>query len=112
MKVRSAGGDGDALCVTEEELAGEDEDMPSFPCTQEGQPRLRCSRCQKNLSLHTSVRILYLFLALLLVAVAVLASLVFRKVDSLSEDISLAQSMYDKKLVSMQEDLQGLDPKP
>uniref|UniRef100_G1SY62 Scavenger receptor class A member 3 n=1 Tax=Oryctolagus cuniculus TaxID=9986 RepID=G1SY62_RABIT len=111
MKVRSAGGDGDALCVTEEELAGEDEDMPSFPCTQEGQPRLRCSRCQKNLSLHTSVRILYLFLALLLVAVAVLASLVFRKVDSLSEDISLAQSMYDKKLVSMQEDLQGLDPK-
>nr|XP_031548336.1 scavenger receptor class A member 3 [Vicugna pacos] len=108
MKVRSATGDGDALCVTEEELAGDDEDMPSFPCTQEGRPGPRCSRCQKNLSLHTSVRILYLFLALLLVAVAVLASLVFRKVDSLSEDISLAQAMYDKKLVSMQEDLQGL----
>ncbi|XP_051051448.1 scavenger receptor class A member 3 isoform X3 [Phodopus roborovskii] len=71
----------------------------------------RCSRCQKNLSLHTSVRILYLFLALLLVAVAVLASLVFRKVDSLSEDISLTQSIYNKKLVSMQENLQGLDPK-
>ncbi|XP_004630747.1 scavenger receptor class A member 3 [Octodon degus] len=111
MKVRSAGGDGDALCVTEEELAGEDEDMPSFPGTQEGQPGPRCSRCQKNLSLHTSVRILYLFLALLLVAVAVLASLVFRKVDSLSEDISLAQSMYNKKLMSMQENLQGLDLK-
>ncbi|XP_026639066.1 scavenger receptor class A member 3 isoform X2 [Microtus ochrogaster] len=74
-------------------------------------PGPRCSRCQKNLSLHTSVRILYLFLALLLVAVAVLASLVFRKVDSLAEDISLAQSIYNKKLVSMQENLQGLDPK-
>ncbi|XP_070232092.1 scavenger receptor class A member 3 isoform X2 [Bos mutus] len=85
--------------------------MPSFPCTQEGQPGPRCSRCQKNLSLHTSVRILYLFLALLLVAVAVLASLVFRKVDSLSEDLSLAQAMYDKKLVSMQKNLQGLDLK-
>ncbi|XP_059553526.1 scavenger receptor class A member 3 isoform X2 [Myotis daubentonii] len=110
MKVRSAGGDGDALCVSEEELAG-DEDMPSFPCTQEGRPGPRCSRCQKHLSLHTSVRILYLFLALLLVAVVVLASLVFRKVDSLSEDISLAQATYDKKLVSMQENLQGLDLK-
>uniref|UniRef100_A0A2K5E752 Scavenger receptor class A member 3 n=1 Tax=Aotus nancymaae TaxID=37293 RepID=A0A2K5E752_AOTNA len=109
MKVRSAGGDGDALCVTEEDLAGDDEDMPTFPCTQEGQPGLRCSRCQKNLSLHTSVRILYLFLALLLVAVAVLASLVFRKVDSLSEDISLTQSIYDKKLVLMQKNLQGLE---
>lgn len=111
MKVRSAGGDRDVLCVTEEELVGEDEEMPSFPCTQEGRSGPHCSRCQKNLSLHTSVRILYLFLALLLVAVAVLASLVFRKVDSLSEDISLAQSIYNKKLVSMQENLQGLDPK-
>ncbi|KAL4671520.1 hypothetical protein H8959_004229 [Pygathrix nigripes] len=111
MKVRSAGGDGDALCVTEEDLVGDDEDMPSFPCTQKGRPGPRCSRCQKNLSLHTSVRILYLFLALLLVAVAVLASLVFRKVDSLSEDISLTQSIYDKKLVLMQKNLQGLDPK-
>lgn len=35
-------------------------------------------------------------------------SSVFRKVDSLSEDISLAQSIYNKKLVSMQENLQGL----
>ncbi|XP_048186295.1 scavenger receptor class A member 3 [Perognathus longimembris pacificus] len=111
MKVRSAGSDGDALCITEEELAGEEEDMSSFPCTQEGRPGPYCSRCQKNLSLHTSVRILYLFLALLLVTVAVLASLVFRKVDSLSEDLSLAQSTYDKKLMSMQENLQGLDPK-
>lgn len=40
--VRSAGGDGDALCVTEEELAGEDEDMPSFPCSQGGKSSGRC----------------------------------------------------------------------
>nr|XP_036880478.1 scavenger receptor class A member 3 [Manis javanica] len=111
MKARSAAGDRDALCVTEEELPGDEEDMPTFPCTQAGRPGLHCSRCQKNLSLHTSVRILYLFLALLLVAVAVLASLVFRRVDSLSEDMSLAQAIYDKKLMSMQENLQGLDVK-
>lgn len=37
---------------------------------------------------------------------------VFRKVDSLSEDISLAQAIYDKKLVSMQENLQGLGKCP
>ncbi|KAM9082076.1 scavenger receptor class A member 3 isoform 2-T2 [Megaptera novaeangliae] len=79
--------------------------------TMKGRPGPRCSRCQKNLTLHTSVRILYLFLALLLVTVAVLASLVFRKVDSLSGDISLAQALYDKKLVSMQENLQGLELK-
>lgn len=37
ITVRSASGDGDALCVTEEELAADDdEDMPSFPCSQEG----------------------------------------------------------------------------
>ena len=37
ITVRSAAGDGDALCVTEEELAADDDaDMPSFPCTQEG----------------------------------------------------------------------------
>lgn len=32
--------------------------------------------------------------------------------DSLSEDISLAQALYDKKLVSMQENLQGLGECP
>lgn len=36
IAVRSAGSDRDALCVTEEDLAGEDEDMPSFPGTQAG----------------------------------------------------------------------------
>ena len=32
--------------------------------------------------------------------------------DSLSEDLSLAQAMYDKKLVSMQKNLQGLGKCP
>ncbi|KAG8506330.1 hypothetical protein J0S82_015177 [Galemys pyrenaicus] len=36
ITVRSAGGDGDALCVTEEELAADDEDTPSFLGTQQG----------------------------------------------------------------------------
>lgn len=107
MKVRSASGDGDVLCVAEE--LGDDEDMASFPGARAGLSGPRCSRCQRTLSLHTSVRILYLFLALLLVAVAVLASLVFRKVDSLSEGVLLAQAAYDRKLVSMQKNLQGLD---
>lgn len=42
ITVRSATGDGDALCVTEEELAGDDEDMPTFPCTQEGKDPAGC----------------------------------------------------------------------
>jgi hypothetical protein len=42
VAVRSAGSDGDVLCVTEEELAGEDEDMTSFPCTQEGKSSQDC----------------------------------------------------------------------
>lgn len=42
VTVRSATGDGDALCVTEEDLAGDDEDMPTFPCTQEGKGSVVC----------------------------------------------------------------------
>lgn len=46
ITVRSAGSDRDVLCVTEEDLAGEEEDMPSFPCTQQGKcsgnPYLLC----------------------------------------------------------------------
>ena len=52
ITVRSAGGDGDALYVSEEELAG-DEDMPSFPCTQEGKGSGGCplisSLCSESL---------------------------------------------------------------
>ncbi|XP_009956186.1 PREDICTED: scavenger receptor class A member 3, partial [Leptosomus discolor] len=47
----------------------------------------------------------------LIVAVTVLAAVVFKKVDSISNDISSAQTYYEKKIVSIQEDLQGLDEK-
>ncbi|KFZ59639.1 Scavenger receptor class A member 3, partial [Podiceps cristatus] len=40
-----------------------------------------------------------------------LSSAVFKKVDSISNDISSAQTYYEKKMVSIQEDLQGLDEK-
>ncbi|CAM9931833.1 unnamed protein product [Bubo scandiacus] len=76
-----------------------------------GRARSSCSRCQKNLSLQTAVRVLYVFSILLIVAVTVLAALVFKKVDSISKDISSAQTYYEKKIVSIQEDLQVLDEK-
>ncbi|NWW54545.1 SCAR3 protein, partial [Pedionomus torquatus] len=46
--------------------------LPSLPS---GRARTNCSRCQKNLSLQTAVKVLYVFSILLLVAVAVLAAL-------------------------------------
>ncbi|NXV73987.1 SCAR3 protein, partial [Atlantisia rogersi] len=36
---------------------------------------------------------------------------VFKKVDSISSDVSSAQSYYERKLVAIQEELQGLDEK-
>ncbi|KFQ32961.1 Scavenger receptor class A member 3, partial [Mesitornis unicolor] len=74
-------------------------------------PRSGCSRCQQNLSLQTAVKVLYVFSVLLIVVVTVLAALVFKKVDSISTEISSTQTYYEKKLVSIQEDLQGLDEK-
>uniref|UniRef100_A0A663MEC5 Scavenger receptor class A member 3 n=1 Tax=Athene cunicularia TaxID=194338 RepID=A0A663MEC5_ATHCN len=87
------------------------EEMPTFSSRPSGRARSSCSRCQKNLSLQTAVRVLYVFSILLIVAVTVLAALVFKKVDSISKDISSAQTYYEKKIVSIQEDLQGLDEK-
>ncbi|NXP43996.1 SCAR3 protein, partial [Heliornis fulica] len=69
------------------------------------------SRCQRNLNLQTAVKVLYIFSTLLMVAVTVLAALVFRRVNSISNDVSSAQTYYEKKIVSIQEDLQGLDEK-
>ncbi|NXN09731.1 SCAR3 protein, partial [Indicator maculatus] len=40
-----------------------------------------------------------------------LSSTVFKKVDSISNNISSAQTYYEKKIISIQEDLQGLDEK-
>ncbi|XP_053877916.1 scavenger receptor class A member 3 isoform X2 [Malaclemys terrapin pileata] len=144
-----------------EDLIGEDDDMPSFRYRPDGRTRTNCSRCQKNLSLQTSVKGLYVFCVLLIIAVMVLASLagaralgaegsgcrprcccevrsvavgsqwqsprlvtvsafprllqepfgVFKKVNSIADDISSAQTYYEKKIVSVQENLQELDQK-
>ncbi|NXY90689.1 SCAR3 protein, partial [Alcedo cyanopectus] len=98
--------------LSEEELVGgEEEEMPTFSYWPSGRARTSCSRCQKNFSLQTAVKVLYVFSILLMVAVTVLATLVFKKVDSISNDVSSAQIYYEKKIVSIQEDLQGLDEK-
>ncbi|NXL69069.1 SCAR3 protein, partial [Chordeiles acutipennis] len=76
-----------------------------------GRARTSCSQCQKNLSLQMAVKVLYIFSILLIVAVTVLAALVFKRVESISNDISSAQTYYEKKIVSIQEDLQGLGEK-
>ncbi|XP_027689300.2 scavenger receptor class A member 3 isoform X4 [Chelonia mydas] len=100
-----------SACLSEEDLIGEDDDMPSFRYRPDGRTRTNCSRCQKNLSLQTSVKGLYVFCVLLIIAVMVLASLVFKKVNSIADDISSAQTYYEKKIVSVQENLQELDQK-
>ncbi|XP_010000516.1 PREDICTED: scavenger receptor class A member 3 [Chaetura pelagica] len=90
---------------------GEEEEMPSFSYRLRGRARTNCSRCQKNLSLQTAVKILYIISILLIMAVTVLAALVFKKVDTISNEISSAQTYYEKKIINLQEDLQGLDEK-
>ncbi|KAM9383572.1 scavenger receptor class A member 3 [Phaethornis superciliosus] len=85
--------------------------MPSFSSRPSGRAGTNCSRCQQNLSLQTAVKVLYGFSILLLVAVAVLAALVFKKVDSISTEVSSAQTYYEKKILSLQGHLQGLDEK-
>nr|QHR93525.1 scavenger receptor class A member 3 [Nibea albiflora] len=81
----------------EEDFTGEEE-MPSF----RGRSRGGCMRCQQSHSLQLAVKVLYGFVAFLIITVAVLASLVFRKVDSLSEE----ESVYHKKISRVQ---QGID---
>ncbi|XP_075782068.1 scavenger receptor class A member 3 isoform X2 [Pelodiscus sinensis] len=94
-----------------DDLLGEEDDMPSFRYRPDGRTRTTCSRCQRNLSLQTSVKGLYVFCVLLIVAVTVLASLVFKKVNSIADDINSAQTYYEKKIVSVQENLQQLGQK-
>ncbi|KFP26377.1 Scavenger receptor class A member 3, partial [Colius striatus] len=99
-------------CLSEDESSGvEEEEMPTFSYDPSGRARTSCSRCQKNLSLQTAVRVLYVFSIVLIVAVAVLAAVVFKKVDSISNDISSAQTYYEKKIMAIQDDLQGVDVK-
>ncbi|XP_040283031.1 scavenger receptor class A member 3 isoform X2 [Bufo bufo] len=95
----------------DEQLLQEDDDMPSSRHRQNGRTRTNCAKCQKNLSLQNSVKVLYVFVVILIIAVIVLASLVFRKVNSLYDDFSSAKSGYEKKIVSVQVDLQELDIK-
>uniref|UniRef100_A0AAR2LBJ5 Scavenger receptor class A, member 3 n=1 Tax=Pygocentrus nattereri TaxID=42514 RepID=A0AAR2LBJ5_PYGNA len=63
-----------------------------------------CVKCQQTHSLQLAVRVLYGFFAFIIIAVAVLASLVFRKVDNLSED----ELLYHKKIAKVQESIQDL----
>ncbi|XP_068199166.1 scavenger receptor class A member 3 isoform X2 [Antennarius striatus] len=71
--------------------------MPSL----RGRSRGGCIRCQQSHSLQLAVKVLYGFVAFLIITVAVLASLVFRRVDSLSEE----EAVYHKKISAIQQDL-------
>lgn len=81
----------------EEDLTGEEEENPSF----RGRTRGGCMKCQQSHSLQLAVKMLYGFFALLIIAVAILASLVFRRVDTLSEE----ESFYNKKISKVQESM-------
>ncbi|XP_062979763.1 scavenger receptor class A member 3 isoform X1 [Elgaria multicarinata webbii] len=94
-----------------EDLIGEDDEMPSFRYRPNGRTRTNCSQCEKTLTLQTSVKVLYVFVVLLVLTVVVLAALVFKKVDSIADDVNSAQTYYEKKIVSVQENLQELDQK-
>ncbi|XP_032398486.1 scavenger receptor class A member 3 [Etheostoma spectabile] len=83
----------------EEDFTGEEE-MPSF----RGRSRGGCMRCQQSHSLQLAVKVLYGFVALLIITVAVLASLVFRKVDTLSEE----ESVYHNTITRVQQRIEGL----
>ncbi|XP_029281654.1 scavenger receptor class A member 3 isoform X1 [Cottoperca gobio] len=83
----------------EEDFTGEEE-MPSF----RGRSRGGCMRCQQSHSLQLAVKILYGFVAFLIITVAVLASLVFRKVDNLSEE----ESSYHKTITRVQQGIEDL----
>uniref|UniRef100_A0A672IXD5 Scavenger receptor class A, member 3 n=1 Tax=Salarias fasciatus TaxID=181472 RepID=A0A672IXD5_SALFA len=59
------------FCILEEDFTGEEEEMPSF----RGRTRGGCVRCQQSQSLQLAVKVLYALVALLIITVAVLASL-------------------------------------
>ncbi|KAK5617856.1 hypothetical protein CRENBAI_025727 [Crenichthys baileyi] len=84
----------------DEDFMGEEEEMPSF----RGRSRVGCMKCQQSHSLQLAVKVLYGFVAFLIITVAVLASLVFRKVDNLSEE----ETAYNKKIAKVQEGIEDL----
>lgn len=83
----------------EEDFTGEEE-VPSF----RGRSRGGCMRCQQSQSLQLAVKVLYGFVAFLIIIVAVLASLVFKKVDNLTEE----ESVYSKKISRVQQGIEDL----
>ncbi|XP_077077288.1 scavenger receptor class A member 3 [Siphateles boraxobius] len=84
----------------EEDLTGEEEEIPPL----RGRARGGCMKCQQTHSLQLAVKTLYAFLALLIIAVAVLATLVFRRVDNLSEE----ESFYHKHISKVQESIKDI----
>ncbi|XP_051880817.1 scavenger receptor class A member 3 isoform X2 [Pristis pectinata] len=89
-----------------------EEEMHSFRCEQsERTARPGCCKCQAPWSLSVAVKVLYIFFSCLIIAVAVLASVVFRKVDSITKDINTAQSFYETKISSVQMNIKELDQK-
>lgn len=84
----------------DEDFMGEEDEMPSF----RSRSRAGCVRCQQSQSLQLAVKVLYGFVAFLIITVAVLASLVFKKVDNLSEEDSVCK----KNIAKVQEGIEDL----
>lgn len=84
----------------EEDFTGEEEEMPSF----RGRSRGGCVKCQQSHSLQLAVKVLYGFVAFLIITVAVLASLVFRKVDNLAKE----ELGYYTKITNVQRGIKDL----
>ncbi|XP_072913564.1 scavenger receptor class A member 3 isoform X1 [Hemitrygon akajei] len=107
--------------MKDDNFSVEEEEMHSFRCDQsdtvlfsneaERTTRPGCCRCQAPCSLSVAVKVLYIFFSCLIIAVAVLASVVFRRVDSITEDINAAQSFYETKISSVQMNIKELDQK-
>lgn len=107
--------------MKDDDFSAEEEEMHSFRCEQsdvnlfaneaERTARPGCCRCHAPWSISVAVKVLYIFFSCLIIAVAVLASVVFRKVDSITEDINMAQSFYDTKINSVQMNIKELDQK-
>uniref|UniRef100_A0A8C6NJ64 Scavenger receptor class A member 3 n=1 Tax=Nothobranchius furzeri TaxID=105023 RepID=A0A8C6NJ64_NOTFU len=77
--------------------------FPSFSVFS-GRTRGGCMRCQQSHSLQLAVKVLYGFVAFLIITVVVLASLVFKKMDGLSED----ELSHNKKITKVQQEIEDL----
>ncbi|XP_078255759.1 scavenger receptor class A member 3 isoform X1 [Rhinoraja longicauda] len=99
--------------MKDDDFSAEEEEMHSFRCEQSAERTARpgCCRCHAPWSISVAVKVLYIFFSCLIIAVAVLASVVFRKVDSITEDTNMAQSFYDTKISSVQVNIKELDQK-